>query len=583
MWKAGMGFLRKLVGGNAAAKVPKPQAPVGGASEAFARGLTCMADGRHLDALAEFDNALLHDPMHADALSKRGSSLMAIGRATEALASFDRAIEASADHPDAHFNRGVVLQGLQRFEEAVDSYANAVRVDPADAQAWNNRGVVLGELHRFDVALQSLDRAIALQPGYADAHNNRAVIQGEMGDFSAAVRSLDGALALRPDYVDAWYNRGNMLADQRDWPAALASYEQALALDPGHAMAHWNQGLCLLRLGDFARGWPEFESRWDAVPGMRRAAHRQPLWLGEVPLAGRTILLHAEQGLGDTLQFCRFAAQVHALGARVLLEVQAPLRELLTGLQGVEQVLVQGDALPDFDFHCPLMSLPLALKTSLASIPFNTGYLSADERKSAHWRARLAAESAESELRVGVVWSGGFRPHQPVTWGVNARRNMHPRHLAALSMPGVRLYSLQKGPEALAQMAELRGSGWAGAALIDHTEELADFSDTAALISQLDLVISVDTSVAHLAGALGKPVWLLNRFDSCWRWLLDRPDTPWYASMRIFRQSAPDDWEGVMRMVHASLADLSHERQIRTTMDGVYPNREDCYNHDGIC
>jgi hypothetical protein len=304
-------------------------------------------------------------------------------------------------------------------------------------------------------------------------------------------------------------------------------------------------------LGDFGRGWPKFESRWEAVPGMRRAAHAQPLWLGEVPLAGRTILLHAEQGLGDTLQFCRFAAQVHALGARVLLEVQAPLRELMVGLEGVDRVFVQGETLPDFDFQCPLMSLPLALKTSVSGIPAASGYLAGDPLKVALWRERLVDEPV---LRVGVVWSGGFRPHQPVTWEVNERRNMHPRYLALLDAPGVRLYSLQKGPEAVAQLVDLRASGWQGPAIIDHTGELPDFSDTAALICNLDLVISVDTSVAHLAGALGKPVWLLNRFDSCWRWMLERVDTPWYSSMRIFRQSAPGDWDGVMHNVEEQLA-----------------------------
>ena len=551
-----MGFMRKLLGGKAVAvEVGDPQAGAGGAV-AFARALELSGQGRYLEALTEFDRALadLPEPTRADALSKRGGALMALGRAHEALESFERAILANPEHADANFNRGVALQGMGRFEDAAASYARAIEIDPADAQAWNNRGVVLGELRRLDEALRCLDRAVTMQPEYADAHNNRAVILGEMRDFGAALLSLDRAVALKPGYVDAMYNRGNLQVEMQDCPAAVASYEEAITLDPGYAQAHWNQGLCHLRLGDFGRGWPKFEWRWDAVPGMRRAAYAQPLWLGGAPLAGRTILLHAEQGLGDTLQFCRFAAQVHALGARVLLEVQPPLRELLSGLEGVERVFAQGETLPDFDFQCPLMSLPLALGTSLASIPAAGAYLASDPLKRAYWRQRLGDEPA---LRVGVVWSGGFRPHQPVTWGVNERRNMHPRHLAALDVPGVRLYSLQKGREALAQWAELQASGWKGPALLDYTNDLADFSDTAALISILDLVISVDTSVAHVAGALGKPVWLLNRFDSCWRWMLERPDTPWYASMRIFRQSAPGDWEGVMHAVREQIAGVA--------------------------
>lgn len=553
-----MGFLRKLMGGKAVAREAGPQA-AGAGTVAYAHALELAGQGRHLEALPEFDRAILElpEPARADALSKRGSALVALGRAGEALESFDRAILASPDHGDANFNRGVVLQGMERFEDAAASYARAVEINPADAQAWNNRGVVLGEARRLDEALRCLDRAISLQPGYADAHNNRAVILGEMRDFGAALQSLDRAMALKPRYVDALYNRGNLQVEMQDWPAAIASYEAAVALDPGYAQAHWNQGLCHLRLGDFVRGWPRFEWRWDAVPGMRRAAHARPLWLGDAPLAGRAILLHAEQGLGDTLQFCRFAAQVHALGARVLLEVQPPLRALMVGLEGVERVFAQGETLPDFDYQCPLMSLPLALETSLADIPSAGGYLASDALKASHWRQRLENEPA---FRVGVVWSGGYRPHQPVTRGVNERRNMHPRHLAALDLPGVQLYSLQKGPEALAQWAELRASGWQGPAMVDYTDDLADFADTAALISNLDLVISVDTSVAHLAGALGKPVWLLNRFDSCWRWMLERADTPWYASMRIFRQSVPGDWEGVMQAVRQQLAGVLQRR-----------------------
>jgi tetratricopeptide (TPR) repeat protein len=555
-----MGFLRKLIGGNSGAADSNTPAADGPAAGAFARGLECLARGRHTEALDEFDRALALAPDHADALSKRGGALMALGRVDEALASLDRAIRARPDHADAHFNRGVVLQGMTRFEEAAASYTAALALDPADVQAWNNRGVVLGELRRFEQALQSLQRALSLRPGYADALNNQAVVLGEMRDFAAALKTLDRALALQPGYVAAWYNRGNMLGDLGDWPGAIASYDRALALDPGNAMAHWNQGLCLLRLGDFARGWPKYEWRWEAVAGMRRAPHRQPLWLGDAPLAGRTILLHAEQGFGDTLQFCRFAAQVQALGARVLLEVQAPLRALLTGLAGVDRVWVQGEDLPHFDFHCPLMSLPLALETGPGDIPFPGGYLSADPRKVAAWGARLGTDPG---LRVGVVWSGGHRPHQPVTWELNERRNMPARHLAALGLPDVRLYSLQKGPEAVAQLADLRACDGTGLQIADFTSELADFADTAALVCNLDLVISVDTSVAHLAGALGKPVWLLNRFDTCWRWMLERPDTPWYASMQIFRQPEPGDWGSVMASVRRRLAGLA-ERRVAT-------------------
>ena len=487
------------------------------AASSLVHGKDFLKKKQPAEALAAFDRALLLKPRDAAALNQRANALMSLGRAAEALETHDAALEAEPGFADAWYNRGMVLHQLGRRQEALESYERAIAIAPGDFQAHNNRGILLGELGQLDAALHCLDRAIALNSGYAEA----------------------------------WYNRGIVLAECTELAESVLSYEQAIALAPDYAQAHWNLGLCRLLMGDFARGWRDFEWRWKNTElGFELRELRQPLWLGEPSLQGRTILLQCEQGLGDTLQFCRYAGLVNALGARVVMEVQAPLRTLLAGLDGVAEVVAHGDALPDFDFRCPLLSLPLALKTTLQTVPAFPAYLACDPAKAATWKKRIAVDL---RIAVGLVWSGGFRPEQPETWAINERRNMHPKHLAKLNLPGMRFYSLQKGESAIKQLSELQVSGWRGPEVIDFTSDLYDFSDTAALVANLDLIISVDTAVAHLAGALGKPVWLLNRHDTCWRWLLGRGDTPWYPSMKIFRQTKAGDWDGVIDAVRREL------------------------------
>ena len=277
------------------------------------------------------------------------------------------------------------------------------------------------------------------------------------------------------------------------------------------------------------------------------------MWLGDGTLAGKTILLHCEQGLGDSLQFCRYTTLVARLGARVVLEVPPALRNLFAALDGVAELVVLGDPLPHFDCHCPLMSLPLAFGTTLTTIPADAPYLRADAAKVLRWRQRLGERRRP---RVGLVWSGGFRPDQPELWAVNSRRNVPLSMLASLAGLALDFYSLQKGQPAEAELARLTASGWDGPHIADVSAELGDFSDTAALIEALDLVVSVDTSTAHLTGALGKPVWILNRFDTCWRWLLDRTDSPWYPTARLYRQPTAGDWGAVLAQVRADLAAL---------------------------
>jgi hypothetical protein len=328
------------------------------------------------------------------------------------------------------------------------------------------------------------------------------------------------------------------------------SYDRAIALKPDLADAYWNQSLCLLLLGRFDQGWRQFEWRKRLNEPIAARSFPQPLWLGEHDIMGKTLFIWWEQGFGDTLQFCRYAKLVEARGAKVVMSVQEPLRELLKQISPTIEIIGPDDVPTDFDYHCPLLSLPLAFKTTLSNIPAKIPYLKSNVEKSLFWKEKLGEKS---KLRVGLVWSGGFRPNQPELWSVNRRRNIPLAKLAALKHPGIEFFSLQKGQPAESELAELIREKWDGPHIFDFTSLLNDFSDTAALIKNLDLLISVDTSTAHLAGALGKHVWILNRFDIDWRWLLDTTDSPWYPTVKLYRQEKAGDWDDVVQRIRMDL------------------------------
>ncbi|RKP55693.1 tetratricopeptide repeat protein [Pararobbsia silviterrae] len=513
-------------------------------------GTLALQSGRIEEGMTWLTRAVSIDGRHPAIQSNLAFALNALGRHAEALAHADKALALAADFADAHNNRGNALAGLNRPADALASFERAIALQPGLAQAWNNRACALRDLGHPAQAVESCDRALAIEPRYPDAWSNRANALSDLNRSLDAKASYEKALESNSGFVDGWSNLGLTLVDLGDHAGALRCYERALALAPDHASAHWNQALCLLETGQFDRGWRAYEWRWQraSLRGARRT-FAAPLWLGETPVAGKTVLLHAEQGLGDTLQFCRYAARVAALGAKVVLEVPASLMRLLADLDGVDTLVEQGRPLPDFDCHCPLLSLPLALGTTLDTIPADVPYLFADPRRAAVWRERADA-IARGRLRVGLVWAGGHRPHVPELRKNDARRSMSLDRLAALfDVEGVQFFSLQIGAAAT-QRDALRDVD----RLADLTGSIADFADTADLIDALDLVISVDTSTAHLAGAMGKPVWILNRFDTCWRWLLERDDSPWYPSARLFRQPALGAWEPVVERVRDALA-----------------------------
>jgi Tfp pilus assembly protein PilF len=481
-----------------------------------------------------------------DALAQ-AQGLCQQGRLAEAERLFAAILAVKPDQADALELLGTIKLSNGRCSEALDLISRAMRLKAPSPQILRIHGLALSALGRPREAIESFDRAIKLNTKFSGAHNDRGTALTKLKRFDEALASYDRALAVQPNFVEALYNRGYALEGLKRFDEALASYDRALALRPNYLEALYNRGALLRMIGDFDRGWEKYELRWE-TESLRHARRgfTQPLWLGQEEIAGKTILLHAEQGFGDTIQFCRYVPLVAARGARVVLEVQKPLQELMNSLDGVAHIISRGDPLPDFDLQCPLLSLPLAFKTRLETIPSAVPYLRASSQASNNWERRLGPRDRP---RIGLVWSGN-----PAHTRDHLRSIDFNSFLSLLDINAT-FISLQKDVRA-ADAIVLNGRR----DLLHFGDELSTFSDTAALISNLDLVISVDTSVAHLAGALGKPVWVLLSFIGDWRWLCDREDSPWYPTARLFRQDSTRAWDNVIARVHAALHDFVESR-----------------------
>jgi tetratricopeptide (TPR) repeat protein len=510
------------------------------------RGIALFDLNRPEEALASCDKAIALRPDFASAHANRANALYVLNRLDEAVASYDKAIELNPGLVEAYSNRGNALYGLRRLDEALASYNKAIALKPDYAAAYNNRGILLHERKRSGEALENSDKAIALSPDYAEAYSTRGAALKDLALFDDALASYDRAIALKPDYAEAYCNRGGALKELRRLDEALASYDKAIALRADHADAHWNKSLCLLLLGRFERGWPEYEWRkegreWRAGWLCPSVPYRA--WRSDEDIAGKTVLVSAEQGLGDTLQFCRYLKLLETRGARVVVAVQAGLRAIVSTLSPSIEVLVPGEAVPAADYHCPLLSLPLAFGTMLESIPAEVPYLQAQPERIERWRQRIGSEG----FRIGIAWQGRIGK-------VDAGRSFAVTALEEIGrLDGVRLISLQKnfGSEQLARLPAGMKVETLGE---DYDAGPEAFLDTAAVMESLDLVITPDTAIAHLAGALGRPVWVALKWVPDWRWLLDRSDSPWYPTMRLFRQAARGDWTGVFGAIRDELA-----------------------------
>lgn len=506
----------------------------------FNRGNALAELQRHEEAIACYDQALALQPSHVAALVNRAHACLALNRHEEAMRNCEQANALEPDRASIFVVLGDTCMALKGYADALASYDRALALQPGHLAPLSNRGIALLGLGRPHEAVDSFEQALRQEPEHPTILANLAGALRESERWSESLQRSEQALRIDPSHAGAHMNRGNALLDLGELAAARESFARVVSLKPEDADAQWALGWCDLLMGDWTRGLPQLEWRWKK-PGFPSPVRMfsKPLWLGQEDLRGRTILLHAEQGLGDTLQFCRYAPVLAAMGARVLLEVQPPLKPLVTSLTGVSQVLVKGEGfLPPFDFHCPLMSLPLALRTTPDTVPGAAAYLHAPAAQLQDWAERLGARKAP---RVGLVWSGNM-----------AHRNDRLRSMSAAALlqampPGLELHALQK------EIRDEDRPALQARGVADHSARLHTMADTAALIHHLDLVITVDTSVAHLAAAMGKPTWILLTRMPDWRWLMDRQDSPWYASARLWRQSQWGRWDDVLARVQQAL------------------------------
>jgi tetratricopeptide (TPR) repeat protein len=543
-------------------------------------GIALKDAGRLDEAIAAYRRAIACEAGFYEAHSNLGVALRDAGRLDEAVAAYRQAVALRPGLAPAHFNLGIALHEAGFRDQSITAYRHAVALDPGMAQAHDNLGNVLRDCGRLDEAIVAHRQAIALQPHFAQSQYNLGNALRDAGDLDGAVAAFRQAVALRPDFAEAHYNLGNVLREAARLDEAVAALRQAVALRPNYAEAHNNLGITLhyqlqrekgiaasrtaIRLqpdyaeahynlargllsgGDFEEGWSEHEWRLKA-PGLQPArTFPQPRWHGE-DLHGKIILVYTEQGFGDAIQFLRYVPLLARRGAKVVLEIQPELKRIAQRLEGVSRLLERGDALADFDFHCPILSLPLAFKTTLESIPANVPYLFPDAQFVESWGQKFPAVA--TGFKVALAWAGS-----PQHKG-DRSRSIPLHDLAPLSRAdGVTFFSVQKGrgeSEANEPPAGLR--------LVNLAPDLHDFADTAAVLCLMDLVITADTSVAHLAGALGRPVWVILPTVPDWRWLHNRQDSPWYPTMRLFRQTKSGDWGGVISRVGEALAAFVEE------------------------
>jgi tetratricopeptide (TPR) repeat protein len=446
---------------------------------------------------------------------------------------------------------GVIAGKSGDLGTALRRFADSLRIDPNQPEAWYNLGIAQSTLGLTREALESAERMIALSPRSAQAHFQRASTLAWLGRFEEAVAAFDETARLMPNDPGTAVNRGLALQGCGRYAEALSEFDRAIALNADFPDAWVSKSQLMLLLGDLPGGFALHEWRWRMPawlesPRRPQGDYTQSRWLGETGIAGKTLFLVSDGGLGDTLQFCRYATMAAEAGAHVIVGVPNAIASLMRTLKGVERIVTDGEAVPEYDLNCAMMSLPLAFGTTRETIPASIPYLHAEASGVAQWRDRLSGLVGR---RVGLVWAGKSRPWDPIQVAGDQRRSVSLAALGPLaSIPDCDFISLQLG-----EPAKQAANPPAGMVIHDFTQEISTFADTAALVANLDLVISVDTSTAHLAGAMGQPVWLLNRFDTCWRWFPEREDSPWYPSMRIFRQPRSGDWQPVVRAVAEAL------------------------------
>lgn len=513
---------------------------MGHLQDSLNQALQLHQSGRIKEAINLYRELIRNNEENAQLNFLLGTGYLQLEKYEQGLRYLDRVLGQYPAHTDVLVNRGIALKELGRCEEAVASFDKAIMINPSLAEAFSNRGNALKKLKRYEEAVQSYDGAIKLKPDYADAYMNRSAALRDLRRLDEALTSADFAISLNNHDPEAYTNRALALQALKRPDDALDSYERALALKPDYAETYWNKSLLFILLGRYLEGWALYEWRFQVRDLKDNYYNFQKLaWRGREDIRGKKLLIYAEQGLGDVIQFCRYVPQIKTLGVVVILEVPKSMVTFISTLKCEMTIVEKGRVLPEFDAYCPMMSLPYAFKTTVDTIPMEMPYLSSDAKKVEKWHERL---TDRKHLKVGLVWSGS------ATHNDDAHRSIRLRELLPLMDLPVEWHSLQKeyrqhDLEVLNLHPEIH----------QHQNELNDFSETAALIDCLDLVITVDTSVAHVAGAIGKPVWILLPFVPDYRWMLDREDSPWYPTAKLLRQPAVGDWRSVVEAVKYEL------------------------------
>lgn len=500
---------------------------------------------RYAEAIAAYDRSLELNPINALAFNNRGNAWRELGKSHEALRDYEAALRLQPDFADAHANLGLTFNAMKRHDDANASFDRAIELAPQRAELWSNKAIALRHLRRLSDSLAACDQAITVNPRLAAAHLNRGNALQELGRHQDAIASYERAITLNPRLFNAHNNLGFTFQQLDDLAAAEIHYDKAIELKPDFADAYWNKAIVCLASGDLRRGFALYEWRQRKTEPTRTLKRNTPVWLGQETLRGKSLLVHHEQGLGDTIQFCRYIPQLHAAGASVFFSPQRPLRGLMQTLAAEFRIVDDRDRSLQTDFILPLLSAPLAFKTDLSTIPGPVPYLSAEHSRIEKWRARLGPTS----LKIGVCWQGS-------TGQIDVGRSFEIGQFARIArLPGVRLISLHKG------LGEAQLDNLPAGMQIETLGEDFDsgpdaFLDSAAVMMLCDLVITSDTAIAHLAGALGVKTWVILKKTPDWRWLLHRQDSPWYPTMRLFRQDANGDWASAFDQVRDALQEL---------------------------
>lgn len=514
-------------------------------AEAYSnRGSTLSILGKYEGALSDYLIAAKLNPDNAENYNNLGITLYQLARYDEAITSFDKAIQLNPNHAKAYSNRGLVFSNLGQHEISLSAYQRANQLNPNNPETYNNLGVAHYHLRQYKEAISSYDKAIQLNPNYAEAYSNRGLCFNDIREYNNALADYEKAIQLKPDYVLAYNNLGLTFYRLAQYEKALSSFNQAIQLEPDQALAYWNKSLIKLLMGDFEEGWDLYEQRWKK-PGFEERRHTNiPLWTGEQDLKDKKLLIWSEQGQGDIIQFSRYALLAKSKGALVTFEAPRSLLSLLKTLDQDINLVEEHELLTsNFDFQIPVMSLPYAFKTTPETVPSNTSYIHADAKKIEIWSKKLGSKN---KLRVGLVWSGSSAHSNDLNRSVPLEV-ISPLMELPYEFHSLQIHYKENDLEILDNSASK---------IIRHESELKDFSDTAALIENMDLIITVDTSVAHLASALGKPTWIMLPYSPDFRWLLDTNDSPWYPTAKLFRQSQIGDWNLAIGQIIKELENL---------------------------